>query len=93
MPKKKDLVKQVAKYQAQLFRHQFPSIGNISVNPGARLMSQESPHSPVAADTKQAQEGSQQLLPAMGQLVSMIFFWGDHITQNVPRGLSLIAKT
>jgi hypothetical protein len=44
------------------------------VNPGARPMS------------KQAQQESQQLLPVLGQLVSVIFFWGDHITQNVPRG-------
>jgi aminoglycoside phosphotransferase len=83
---KRDLVKQVAKYQAQLFRYKFPAIGNMFVNPGAQLMSKESPHSTVAADTKQAQGESQQLLPALGQLVSMIFFWGDHITQDVPRG-------
>ncbi|KFY92572.1 hypothetical protein V498_04857 [Pseudogymnoascus sp. VKM F-4517 (FW-2822)] len=83
---KRDLVKQVAKYQAQLFCHQFPAIGNIFVNPETQLMTKGSPHSTVAADTKQVQGESQQLLPALAQLVSMIFFWGDHITQDVPRG-------
>lgn len=75
---KRDLVKQVAKYQ-------FPAIGNIFVNPETQLMIKGSPHSTVAADTKQVREENQQLLPALGQLVSMIF-WGDHITQDVPRG-------
>lgn len=83
---KRDLVKEVAKYQAQLFRHQFPAIGNIFGNPGTQLITEKSPHSTVAVDTKQAQEENQELLPALSQLVSMIFFWGDHITQDVPRG-------
>jgi aminoglycoside phosphotransferase (APT) family kinase protein len=83
---KRDLVKQFAKYQAQLFRHKFPAIGNIFLNSEAQLMSKETPHITVAADSKQEQEESQRLLPALGQLVSMIFFWGDHITQDVPRG-------
>ncbi|KFY16929.1 hypothetical protein V492_01008 [Pseudogymnoascus sp. VKM F-4246] len=81
---KRDLVEQIAKYQAQLFCQQFPAIGNIFVNPGTQLMTKDSPHSTVAADTKQVQEENQQLLPTLGQLVSMI--WGDYITQDVPRG-------
>jgi len=83
---KRDLVKQVAKYQAQLFRYQFSAIGNIFVDSGAQLTSKESSQSTIAADTTEAQETSQQLLPSPGQLVSIVFFWGDHITQDVPRG-------
>lgn len=83
---KRDLVKQVAKYQAQLFCHKFTAIGNIFVNLGDQPVSKESPHSTSAADTKQVPQESQQLLPILGQLVSMIFFWGDRITQDVPRG-------
>jgi len=85
---KRDLVKEVAKYEAQLSRYKFPVIGNIFLKPGAQLTSNDSPYIPVLADTKPAQEENQQIpvLPALGPLVSMIFFWGHHITQDVPRG-------
>jgi hypothetical protein len=83
---KRDLVKQLAKYQAQLFHHKFSVIGNIFVKPEAQLAPNDSPPIPVVIDIKQAREESQQLLPVLGQLVSMIFFWGNHITQDVPRG-------
>jgi hypothetical protein len=36
--------------------------------------------------SQQAQQESQKSLPVLGQLVSMVFFRGDHITQDVPRG-------
>lgn len=45
------------------------------------------PHSAVAAvDTKRVRGERQRVVPVLGQLVSMIFFWGDHISQDVPRG-------
>ncbi|KFY19916.1 hypothetical protein V491_04121 [Pseudogymnoascus sp. VKM F-3775] len=49
-------------------------------------MAGDSPHSTVSGDTKQVREERQQVLPALGQLVSLVFFWGDHITQDVSRG-------
>ncbi|PQE17856.1 Aminoglycoside phosphotransferase protein [Rutstroemia sp. NJR-2017a BBW] len=36
--------------------------------------------------TQEALQERQFSLPILGQLVSMIFFWGDHITQDIPRG-------
>ncbi|TVY36427.1 Altered inheritance of mitochondria protein, mitochondrial [Lachnellula subtilissima] len=85
---KRDLVKEVAKYEAQLFRYKFPVIGNMFLKPGAQLTSYDSAYIAVLADTQPAQEENQQLpvLPVLGQLVSMVFFWGHHITQDVPRG-------
>lgn len=78
---KQDIVKQVAKYQAQLIHHRFYAIGNLFVSSEARCMLKESIPSSVAADTN-----NQHLLPVLGQMVSMIFFGGDHITQDEPRG-------
>jgi hypothetical protein len=49
-------------------------------------MLKDAPHSPIAADTKQPQQKNQQLLLVLSQLVSMAFFWGNHITHDVPRG-------
>lgn len=83
---KRDLVKQVATYQAQLFRYKFSVIGNMFIKQEAQLTSTRSPYIPITIDTEQAQKRIQHTLPALGQLVSLIFFWGDHITQNVPRG-------
>lgn len=83
---KRNLVKQVAKYHAQLFRFQFSSIGNIFVNPANQVLSMEPPQHRVGDGTKQARQASQQRLPALGRLVSLVFFWGDRITQDVPRG-------
>ena len=82
---KRELVKQVAKYQAQLFHHKFPAIGNNFISARDQPISKESPPSMVF-HTEQAPQELQQSLPVLGQLVSMVFFWGDHITQDVPRG-------
>jgi hypothetical protein len=87
MDTKGELVKQIAKYQAQLFRHKFPAIGNIFINPGDQLASREGPRGTVATGPEQVPLQSPESLPALGQLVSMSFFWGDRINQDVPRGL------
>jgi len=82
---KRDLVKQVAKYHSQLFCHKFSAIGNIFVSPRDLPNSKESSQSTVATDTEKIAQESKQILPVLGQLVSMIFFWGDHINQDVSR--------
>lgn len=51
---KRKLVKQVANYQAQLFCRPFNYIANFFAHPGALPISKQSPHSTIAADTKQA---------------------------------------
>jgi hypothetical protein len=86
---KRKLVKQVANYQAQLFCRRFNYIANFFARPGALPISKQSSHSTIAVDTKHApKERQRDVFDVfyLGQVVSMIFFWGDHITQDVPRG-------
>ncbi|KAF7864102.1 hypothetical protein EAF04_007067 [Stromatinia cepivora] len=92
---KRDLVKQIAQYQSQIFRHKFSAIGNIFVIPVIQHGTKKSPQeeeageaekSQMSADPGKALQDSQLSLPALGKVVSMIFFWGDHIAQDVPRG-------
>ncbi|KUJ07009.1 kinase-like protein [Mollisia scopiformis] len=79
--RKRDLVKQVVKYQAQLFRHRFEAVGNIFFDFEA-----QSTLDIVTSTPPVIKEPRENPLPTIGQLVSMIFFWGNHINQNVPRG-------
>jgi aminoglycoside phosphotransferase (APT) family kinase protein len=83
---KQNLVKQIARYQAQLFRHKFSAIGNIFDTPESQLEKVNLSSSILSADTEETSQDSQQISPTLGQIVSMFFFWGDHITQDVPRG-------
>ena len=83
---KRKLVKQVANYQAQLSCHRVNYIANWFARPGALSISKQSPRSTIAADTKQTPKEPPRDLIYLGKVVSMIFFWGDHITQDVPRG-------
>jgi len=63
----------------------FPAIENVFVCQGDQPMLKKSPHNTVATSTKKSLQEGHQLLPHLGQLVSMIF-WGDHINQDVLRG-------
>ncbi|MCJ1381219.1 hypothetical protein MMC17_004328 [Xylographa soralifera] len=75
---KRDLVKQVAKYQAQLCQNYLPGIGNIFVDQVVLPMSKQLLRRTVAKTKYE--------VLFVDRLVSMIFFWGDHIAQDVSRG-------
>lgn len=83
---KQNLVKQIAQYQAQLFRHKFSAIGNIFVIPEPRLRKRNLSFSILSIGVKGTSQDSEQISLTLGQIVSMFFFWGDHITKDVPRG-------
>lgn len=83
---KQCLVKQIAQYQVQLFGYKFSTLGNIFVTPETRLVAKRLLPSTRSTDIRESLQGPQILLPALGQMVSLIFFWGDHVTQNVPKG-------
>lgn len=66
---KEEVVKQLVKYQAQLFEKRFAGIGNI-------FMQTEAPDKAFDA-----------IGPfVLGRIVSLIFFWGDHLTHDVSHG-------
>ncbi|KAI1159131.1 phosphotransferase enzyme family-domain-containing protein [Nemania serpens] len=65
-PAKEQLVKQIARYYADVFSNQLRGIGNIYPDS----------LSPLQYDDP----------PAVKRIVSMQFFWGDHVLQDVPRG-------
>lgn len=83
---KQDLVKQVAGYQVELFRHKFSAIGNLLVKPEAKRKPNGLLHATIAAASQQAKESNHQTLPILGQVVSLRFFWGEHINRDLPRG-------
>ena len=71
---KEEIVRRLVKYQAQLFEKRFEQIGNIFVQ-----------------EKEVHDEADRGLVPKerrfiLGRLVSLIFFWGDHLTHDVPRG-------
>ncbi|KAL8376333.1 hypothetical protein RB595_007428 [Gaeumannomyces hyphopodioides] len=70
---KERLVKKLASYYADTFGNQLRGIGNIY--PGASSPVQDG-ESPVQDEEP----------PAVQRIVSIQFFWGDHIQQDVPRG-------
>ncbi|TGO28811.1 hypothetical protein BPAE_0023g00610 [Botrytis paeoniae] len=83
-----NLVKQIAQYRIQLSRHKFPAIGNIFVVPEPQPVVRS-----ISASVKGTPQDSQQLLPALWEIVSMFFFWRDHITQDRPRSPFTNSKT
>ncbi|KAI9641581.1 hypothetical protein NHQ30_010394 [Ciborinia camelliae] len=83
---KQNLVKQMARYQAQLFRHKFSAIGNIFITPESQLVGGNLSSSISSAGANGTPQDSQPMTPAPRQIVSMFFFWGDHISQDVTRG-------
>ncbi|KAF1940271.1 kinase-like protein [Clathrospora elynae] len=70
---KETLVRQLAVYQSQLFAKQFRRIGNLF-------------HSDNSTGEKceGLQQGSESFV--LGPIVSLVFFWGDHLTHDVSRG-------
>ncbi|MCJ1275965.1 hypothetical protein MMC21_003770 [Puttea exsequens] len=90
---KEELVGELAKYSASMFQSQFDAIGNVFSSPGAesnksrmeKLVSILSMCSPCSCFSKARNERTQ-LKSQIGECVSMLFFWGDHLTQDVPRG-------
>ncbi|KAL9110739.1 MAG: hypothetical protein Q9227_004731 [Pyrenula ochraceoflavens] len=79
MDAKQGLVKFIARYQAQLFRSQFSGIGNIFEHPKHSVSSQ----SLKLTSCTEIEDDSDFVL---GRIVSLSFFWGDHIIQSIPRG-------
>jgi hypothetical protein len=70
---KEEIVKQLVKYQAQLFERRFESIGNI--------FKQHSGSDETSGGTETMPDSF-----VLGRIVSLIFFWGDHLTHDVDRG-------
>ncbi|KAF7904227.1 hypothetical protein EAF00_001561 [Botryotinia globosa] len=83
---KQNLVKQIVRYQAQLFRHKFSTIGNIFATPESQLVKGSLSSNILLVSAKGTSQDLQQISLTPRQIVSMFFFWGDHITQDVPRG-------
>ncbi|KAI9743459.1 MAG: hypothetical protein M1818_002771 [Claussenomyces sp. TS43310] len=79
MSTKHNLVTCVTRYQAQIFRLKFSGIGNIL----SRQKGQETSRIPVIKAEVHENEPPEVVLD---RIVSPIFFWGDHIFQDVPRG-------
>ncbi|PGH06921.1 hypothetical protein AJ79_06394 [Helicocarpus griseus UAMH5409] len=77
---KEGLVKKLALYQAKLFEERFQGIRSIYQTSG------KGPNEPNL-DTSQPSSEPSNIYPfALGRLVSHVFFWGDHLTHNVPSG-------
>ncbi|KAK2744786.1 hypothetical protein FQN55_006542 [Onygenales sp. PD_40] len=74
MEAKEELVKQLASYQAKLFEKRFDGIGSLY---NAR---KEEPAGPHGVDYAPKSSFT------LGRIVSMIFFWGDHLSHDIPRG-------
>ncbi|ESZ96404.1 hypothetical protein SBOR_3236 [Sclerotinia borealis F-4128] len=53
---------------------------------GISTCERESVFQYIIAGANGTPQDSQQMSLTLGQIVSMFFFWGDHITQDVPRG-------
>lgn len=82
---KRQLVQQIAKYQSQLFRNKFVGIGNLFPRQEGQELSRALLESGSATISPAAFDGGKQD-QVLGRIVSLIFFWGDHINQDVPRG-------
>lgn len=70
---KEDIVKQMAFFQAQLFLCRFRGIGNLF--PAEGQGNESSRASSISSESF-----------ILGQIVSLVFFWGDHLKHSVPRG-------
>ena len=83
---KEELIKQLVHYQARLFQKKFEGIGNIyetsgeAVEPIKKL---KTGSGPISA---QKSTDINKLPFTLGRIVSLIFFWGDHLMYDVPRG-------
>ncbi|KAL4780606.1 phosphotransferase enzyme family-domain-containing protein [Aspergillus varians] len=84
---KEQLVKQVARFTAGMFRSRFNAIGN--------LFSRSSGQDDSEVQTENVQsirplglDPGAEISPSVtvGQIVSVAFFWGDRLSQDVPRG-------
>jgi hypothetical protein len=73
---KEEIVKECAKHQSQLFQKQFDKIGNIFPQ-GSSVGTSE---------TCLSRGGEENSRDAIGRIVSLLFFWGDHLTHDAPRG-------
>lgn len=80
------LVKEIAKYQAQFFRHKFHGIGNLSTD----SVSQDSISSLSQLNSlsriQQSPPVSNPEILELRQMVSLVLFLGDHLHKDVPRG-------
>ena len=73
---KEELVRQCAKYLAQLFQKQFDKIGNIF----PQTVSRESLEDGLSKGTENNDKVT------IGRIVPVDFFLGDRVTKDVPRG-------
>lgn len=76
---KEELVKRIATSQAQLFRQKFSGIGNLYL---ASMSPQN--YGPVSASLNQASSSAAAI--TVGRIVSLAFFWGHCLAQDIFRG-------
>ena len=76
---KQDLVRSVAMYLGRLFRSQFHGIGNIFEKPKLPV-----PKGPLKIASTTGIEDDLDFV--LGRIVSLEFFWGDHLARDFPRG-------
>jgi len=86
MSTKQDLVKCFVHYHAQHFRNKFIGIGNIFERPREWIASKRSLKIDSTLNTKQVPPESGKSDFVLERTVSLPFFWGNHLTQDVPRG-------
>lgn len=79
MSAKETLVACIARYQAQIFRLKMAGIGNI-------FSSQKGEDSPTGPAINTGFQSNEESDITLGRIVSPIIFWGDHLSQKVPRG-------
>ncbi|KAJ5087547.1 hypothetical protein N7456_011163 [Penicillium angulare] len=87
------LVEKFAAYSSCLFRNQLQGIGNLYMKAStlndSRLSEATWPAGNPACSNKSPLSENEHIpagLPDVGRIVSMHFFWGSHIFQDVPRG-------
>lgn len=74
---KERLVKSLALFAAQLFRKRLHQVGNLY---------RPDKHGDISTSVGASAHTASQTSFVVGRIVSMQFFWADHISQDVPRG-------
>lgn len=83
---KEALIKKIAHYQAKMFQKRFDKIGNIYKT------SMEAAQPTQVPKTNSESESTKDLVTPpevpfnLSRMVSLILFWGDHVTRDIPRG-------
>ncbi|KKY27672.1 hypothetical protein UCRPC4_g00906 [Phaeomoniella chlamydospora] len=83
---KENIIKQLARYQARLYRKTFKGIGNVYERAKATTESTQHSYNDSERGTTTLPLQPIDSRFFLGRIVSLVFFWGDHVTQSVSRG-------